>query len=74
MLLKSNLSPERRTQFLMALGPIAGLAFVLSIFLGRLGNPELDFITGFLTGFSIVGNLAYIYISTRYLREKRSQK
>ena len=28
----------------------------------------------FLTGFSIVGNLVYIYVSTRYLREKRSQK
>jgi len=74
MILKSKILPQKRTQLLIALGPIAGLAFILSIFLGRLGNPDLDFITGFLTGFSIVGNLAYIFVSTRYLREKRSQQ
>jgi hypothetical protein len=71
MLLKHKFAPEKRMQILIALGPIAGLAFVLSIFLGRLDNPNLDFITGLLTGFSIVGNLAYIFVVTRYLRENR---
>jgi hypothetical protein len=67
---KSNLSPESRIRLLGALGPLSGLAFVLSIFLERLQDPNLDFISGFLIGFSIVGNLAYIYVITRYMRNK----
>ena len=70
MLVKSKLTPETRIRLLIALGPLSGLAFILSIFLGRLGNPDLDFLSGFLIGFSIVGNLAYIYVTTRYLRKK----
>jgi hypothetical protein len=74
MIIKQKIKPENRRQLLLALGPLAWLALVLSIFLGRLGNPDLDFLTGFLVGFSIVGNLAYIYVSTRYLRNQRSEK
>ncbi len=73
MYLKSKLKPETRIQLLIALGPLAGLAFILSIFSGRLENPDLDFLSGFLIGFSIVGNLAYIYGTTRYLRKKCSE-
>ena len=69
MIIKQNIKPENRKQLLLALGPLAWLAFVLSIFLGNAGNTHLDFLTGFLTGFSIVGNLAYIYVTTRYLKE-----
>ena len=72
MLLKAKISPEKRTQFLISLGPLAGLAFVLSVFLGRLENPNLDFITGFLAGLSVVGNLVFIYVGACYIREKRS--
>jgi len=74
MIFKSEISPESRQQLMLALGQIAGILFILSIFLGRLENPDLDFLTGFLTGMSIVGNLFYIYISTRYLRENGRQK
>lgn len=70
MLGKPKLTPETRLQLLIALGPLSGLAFIMSVFLGRLENPELDFLSGFLIGFSIVGNLAYIYVTTRYLRKK----
>ena len=69
MLIKQKIKPEIRMQILTALGPIAWLALVLSIFLGRMDNPTLDFITGFLVGLSIVGNLAYIFVVTRHLRE-----
>ena len=70
MIIKSKLAPETRMRLLIALGPLSGLAFILSIFLGRLEDSNLDFISGFLIGFSIVGNLAYIYVTTRYLRNK----
>lgn len=72
MLLKAKISPEKRAQFLISLGSLAGLAFVLSVFLGRLENPNLDFITGFLAGLSVVGNLVFIYVGACYIREKRS--
>ena len=72
MLLKAKISPEKRAQFLISLGSLAGLAFVLSVFLGRLENPDLDFITGFLAGLSVVGNLVFIYVGACYIREKRS--
>ena len=74
MLLKSKISPEKRTQILFALGPLAWIAALLSSVLERTGTPHLDFIIGFLTGVSIVGNLIFIYVCTRYLREKRKQK
>ena len=67
---KSKLSPEFRIRLLIALGPMSALAFILSVFLGRLQNPDLDFLSGFLIGFSIVGNLAYIFVTTRYIRNK----
>jgi len=71
MLIKSKLNPETRVQLITALGPLAWMAFLLSIFLGRLNNPDLDFLSGFLIGLSIVGNLGYIYVTTRYLRKKQ---
>jgi hypothetical protein len=71
MFVKSKIKPENRIQLIYALGPLAWLALVLGIFLWRLENPNLDFITGFLIGFSIVGNLGYIYVTTRYLRKNR---
>ena len=74
MFIKQKIKPENRRQLLVALGSLAGLAFILSIFLGRLNNPDLDFITGFLVGFSIVGNLAYIFVVSRNLRDNRRQK
>jgi len=74
MLLKQKIKPKNRMQILIALGPIAWLALVLSILLGHLENPSLDFVTGFLIGLSIVGNLAYIFIVTRHMRLNRRQK
>lgn len=74
MFLKQKIKPENRMQILTALGPFAGLALVLSIFLNRLENPNLDFVTGFLIGLSIVGNLAYIFLVTRHMRENRRHK
>lgn len=70
MSLKSKLTPESRIRLLIALGPLSGLAFVLSVFFGRLQDTNLDFLSGFLIGFSIIGNLAYIYVITRYMRNK----
>jgi multisubunit Na+/H+ antiporter MnhB subunit len=72
MQIKHKIKLENRMQILIALGPLAALAVVLSIFLGRMGNPDLDFITGFLIGLSIIANLVYIYVVTRHLRENRS--
>ena len=68
MILKQKIKLENRKQLLLVLGPLAWLAFVISVFLGRLEYPHLDFLVGFLTGFSIVGNLAYIYVTTRYFK------
>lgn len=70
MLWKSKLTPDSRIKLLIALGPLSGLAFVLSVYIGRLQDPNLDFLLGFLIGFSIVGNLAYIYATTQFLRKK----
>jgi len=69
MPIKSLIKPETRTKILVALGPMAGLALMISIFLGRLNDPNLDFAGGFLIGLSIVGNLAFIFVVTRYLRK-----
>ena len=70
MTIKRLIKPENRIKMITALGPVAGLAFILAIFLGRLQDSNLDLITGFLTGFSIVGNLAYIFVVTRHLAKK----
>jgi len=71
MLLKANLSPERRKQYFTYLGAAAQLALVLGILLQRLDNPGLDFFVGMLMGFSIVGNLAYLSFTTRSQKENR---
>lgn len=73
MILKSQITPSVRIKILTAMGPIAWLALMLSIFLGRLENPNLNFVTGFLVGLAIVGNLAYIFVITRHLRENRGR-
>ncbi len=65
MLLKLNLSPEKRIRYFTWLGAAAQVALVLAIMIQRLDNPEWDFINGFLIGFSIVGNLAYLYATRR---------
>ena len=65
---KSKISPESRIRLLMALGPLSSLAFILSVILSRLQNPNLDFLSGFLIGFAIVGNMAFVYVTTRYMR------
>ena len=65
---KSKISPESRIRLLMALGPLSSLSFILSVILSRLQNPNLDFFSGFLIGFAIVGNLVFIYVTTRYMR------
>ena len=47
-------------QRLKWLGPPAQLALIAAIMLGRIENPSFDFSIGALTGFSIVGNLAFL--------------
>ena len=69
MMIKPWISSKNRARTLTWLGYAAQIALVLGISLERLENPALDFIQGFLIGFSIVGNLAYIYISTQYFNE-----
>jgi hypothetical protein len=71
VLLKSNLSPEKRKQYFTWLGAAAQLALVLGILLQQLDNPGLDFFTGMLIGFSIVGNLATLYVFSRSQKENR---
>ena len=71
MFIKSKHDPETRTQRALILGPIAWLAFALSVFFGRLHHPDFDFISGFLTGISIVGNMAYIFVATRHYKQNR---
>ena len=70
MILKSCIKSDTRDQILRALGPIVWIALTISISLDRMGNPGLDFPIGFLLGFCIFGNLAYIYVTTQKLREK----
>jgi hypothetical protein len=74
MLLKSNLSPEKRQQYFTWLGAAAQVALVLGILLQRFDSPGLDFFIGMLIGFSIVGNLASLYIISRSQKENRRQK
>jgi len=66
MFLKSKPNPKDRARFFKTLGPIGWLALAFGIFLGRLDVPSLAFISGVLTGFSAVANLAYIYAVTRF--------
>ena len=68
MTIKSQIRPEIREKMITWLGAAAQIAFVLGIILSRLDNPNLDFLTGFLIGFSIVGNLAFFTISRRKMR------
>lgn len=65
MSIKSNIPSEIRKRYFTWLGAAAQLALVLGIMIQRLDNPDLDFINGFLIGFSIVGNLAFIYTISR---------
>ena len=56
MLIKKQCRPN----LIKILFPVAQLAFVTAIVLGRLENQSFDFLIGALTGFSIVGNLAFL--------------
>jgi hypothetical protein len=67
MIHKSKLKPKTHKHLLEILGPVAWIAFIVSIFLGRLENPDLDFISGFLMGFAMVGNLIYIFATSHKL-------
>ena len=65
MIIKSFGKSEDRTKYFNFLGSIAQLALVLGIILVRLAIPTLDFLSGMLLGFSIIGNFAYIITSSR---------
>ena len=65
MIIKSFVKPEVRTKFFTMLGSIAQLTLVLSIILERLAIPTLDFLSGTLLGFSILGNIAYFIANSR---------
>ena len=60
---------DRHTNFTW-LGYAAQIALAFSILLERLGNPALDFISGLLLGFSLVGNLAFIFAIAREKKEQ----
>ena len=62
---KFERTPEARRRYLTALGAAAQLALVLGIFLGRLEIQNLDFLIGMLYGFSMVGNLAFLFVVAR---------
>ncbi len=76
MLTKSKINSENRAKYFAVLGGISQLALVLGIFLGRLDNPHpsLDFISGMLMGFSLVGNLAYLVVLSRKWSKHDRQK
>jgi hypothetical protein len=61
MIIKSKITPENRKRYFTILGACAQLSLALAIFLGRMETTGLDFLIGILYGFSIVGNLAYLY-------------
>jgi hypothetical protein len=61
MIIKPWIKPENRVRYFTWLGCAAQIALVLGISLERLKNPALDFLTGLLIGFSIVGNLAFLF-------------
>ena len=70
MIIKSRIKTENREKYFTYLGAAAQLALVLGILLGRIEKPGLDFVTGMLIGFSIVGNLAFLVTISR--QNKRS--
>ena len=61
MLLKMNQTQEERDKIFRYIVGISQISLVVSILLGRLDISGLDFLEGMLLGFSIVGNLAYLY-------------
>ncbi len=75
MIIKS-MTKENQTKYFTVLGGLAQFALVLGIFLGRLENPHpsLNFISGMLIGFSLVGNLAYLVVISRNWRKNDRQK
>lgn len=68
MFSKSQIALSNRIKIIAGLGPLAGLALITSFF-GLMENPNLDFLTGFLVRFSNIGNLVYIFVVSRHLRE-----
>ena len=66
-----RVKPEKRDNFFTILFSISQLAIVISIFLSRMESeiPAVNFITGILMGFSIVGNIAFLI---RYGQRHRS--
>jgi hypothetical protein len=62
---KFKSSPEERKRYFTYLGATAQIAFVTSILLSRLNIPGLDFLEGMLLGFSMVGNLAFLFFVGR---------
>jgi hypothetical protein len=65
VLIKTGQTPERRERIFVIVGGVAQIALVASIILGRMDIDGLDFLEGMLMGFSIVGNLAYLYSTSR---------
>ena len=57
-----KVKPQHKDTFFTILFTAAQFAFLTGVILGRLETeiPAVDFITGMLMGFSIVGNLAYL--------------
>jgi hypothetical protein len=47
-------------QLLAYMLPLAQLAFLAAVLVGRMNNPAFDFFEGALMGFAAVGNLAYL--------------
>ncbi len=70
MLSKPKQTLEKREKKFVYIGGVAQLAFVASILLSRLNIEGFDFLEGMLLGFSMVGNLAFLYIVGRKRREK----
>lgn len=73
MLIKSA-KLEDRVKYFQWMGGCAQLALVLGIVLSKLDNPHplVNFASGILIGFSMVGNLAFIYTISR--SKLRSEK
>jgi hypothetical protein len=64
----TKIKSRYRSRLKPFLGPLAQLAFVAAIVMDRLGDPSLSFVTGILMGFSVVGNIMFLYTSARSLR------
>lgn len=65
MLTKIKPKPQKRKVLLNFLGGLAQVSLVASIFLSQLDLAGMDFLEGVLLGFSMVGNLVYIYHLSR---------